>query len=213
MFFEPGEFYHVYNRGNNKQVIFFNQQNYFFFLKKLRDQLAPISDIIAYCLMPNHFHLLLRPNEKGLVQRMTFREKSMQELAYRIGILLSSYSQAINKQNKTVGSLFQQKTKAKMLSEVNNGSRLSYFEQCFHYIHQNPVVASLVENVSDWPYSSYLDYAGSRSGILCKKEVFTSLTGMFPRDIMEKTMEELDKKILDKIFDQQGSGRCKRPDP
>jgi putative transposase len=200
MHFEPGEFYHVYNRGNNRQPIFFNERNYLFFLKKVREQLLPFSDIIAYCLMPNHFHFLIRANENGLKERNSFGGKSMQELAYRIGILLSSYSQAINKQNKTTGSLFQQKTKAKILSEINSGSRLSYFEQCFHYIHQNPVIARLVKKIADWPYSSYLDYAGLRNGALCKKEIFSSLTGLTSGDIIEKTMMELDEKILNKIF-------------
>jgi len=124
----------------------------------------------------------------------------MQELAYRIGILLSSYSQAINKQNKTTGSLFQQKTKAKILSETDNGSMLSYFEQCFHYLHQNPMVARIVRNLSDWPYSSYLDYSGLRNGTLCAKEIFYAFTGLKSEDIINKTMEKIDEKILDKLF-------------
>src|SRR5258705_5425334 len=167
MYFESGEFYHVYNRGNNKQIIFFNERNYLYFLEKVRDQLLPFSDIIAYCLMPNHFHFLLRANDNGLKERNSFGGKPMQELAYRIGILLSSYSQAINKQNKTTGSLFQQKTKAKILSETNNGVRTSYFEQCFHYIHQNPSVARMVKDVAGWSYSSYQDYIGLIEGTLC----------------------------------------------
>ena len=124
----------------------------------------------------------------------------MQELAYRIGIMLSSYSQAINKQNKTTGSLFQQKTKAKILSETYSGSRLRYFEQCFHYIHQNPMVARIVKNLSDWPYSSYPDYTGLRNGTLCAKEIFYALTGLNSEDIKNKTMEKIDEKIFDKLF-------------
>ena len=124
----------------------------------------------------------------------------MQQLAYRIGILLSSYSQAINKQNGTTGSLFQQKTKAKVLSEENNGSRISYFEQCFHYIHQNPAVAGIVKEVSEWPYSSYPDYTGLRSGTLCNQNIFYALTGLNAADIKQKTMDKIDEKILDKLF-------------
>jgi len=200
MHFEPREFYHVYNRGNNRQPIFFNERNYLFFLKKVKKQLLPFSEIIAYCLMPNHFHFLLRPNDNGLKERNTFGGKPMQELAYRIGILLSSYSQAINKQNKTTGSLFQQKTKAKILYEVNNGGRISYFEQCFHYIHQNPLVARMVKNLPDWPYSSYPDYTGLRNGTLCAKEIFYALTGLNSENIKNRTMEKIDEKILDKLF-------------
>jgi putative transposase len=61
----------------------------------------------------------------------------MQELSYRIGILLSSYSQAINKQNQTTGSLFQQKTKAKDLFQYNEPGKHNYIVNCMHYIHQN----------------------------------------------------------------------------
>ena len=111
------EFYHVYNRGNNKQRVFFSDANYLFFLKKIRDQLSPVCNIISYCLMPNHFHFIIMATEKSITERSTFGGKPMQEFPYRIGILLSSYSQAINKQNKTTGSLFQQKTKAKILVE------------------------------------------------------------------------------------------------
>ena len=111
------EFYHVYNRGNNKQRIFFTDANYLFFLKKIREQLLLVSKIISYCLMPNHFHLIIMATEKSITERPSFGGKPMQEFPYRIGILLSSYSQAINKQNKTTGSIFQQKTKAKILVE------------------------------------------------------------------------------------------------
>lgn len=200
MHFVPNEYYHVYNRGNNKQLIFFTETNYLFFLKKVRAQLLPCSDIVAYCLMPNHFHFLLRANENGLKERESFGGKPMQELAYRIGILLSSYSQAINKQNNTIGSLFQQKTKAKFLSEENNGSRISYFEKCFHYIHRNPLSINKVTRLEDWPYSSYLDYAELRNGVLCNKEIFFSLTGMTVKDIIERTNMEIEEKIIEQLF-------------
>jgi len=200
MFFEAGEFYHLYNKGNNKRIIFFNEENYLFFLMKVKTQLCPVSDIIAYCLMPNHFHFLLQPTLNGLTSRRTFRGKSMQELAYRVGIMFSSYSQATNKQNNTIGSLFQQKTKSKILRETDNSSQLSYFEQCFHYIHQNPLAAGLVNDLAAWPYSSYPDYVGIRNGTLCKKEIFYSLTGMSQDDIIKKTIGRFDEQILDKIF-------------
>ncbi|MBS1510889.1 MAG: transposase [Bacteroidetes bacterium] len=80
-----GEIYHIYNRGNNKQLIFFNENNYLFFIKKIRVQLYDCADIICYCLMPNHFHLLIRANEKSIVTRKTFGGKPMQEFAYRVG--------------------------------------------------------------------------------------------------------------------------------
>lgn len=150
--------------------------------------------------MPNHFHLLIRPTESGLTERISFGGKPMQELSYRLGMLLSSYAQAINKQNQTTGSLFQQKTKAKILSETDNGTRVSYFEQCFHYIHYNPVAAGIVQNPEEWPYSSYPDYAGLRNGTLCSKEIFYSNTGLNAADMRLKIAGEISEKILEKIF-------------
>jgi putative transposase len=200
MHFEPGEFYHIYNRGNNKQVIFFCEQNYSFFLRKVRDQLVPVCDIVAYCLMPNHFHFLIKANSNGLKERNSFGGNPMQELAYRIGILLSSYSQAVNKQRNTSGSLFQQRTNARILNEMKGGSQVSYFEQCFHYIHQNPLVGGLVKDISAWPYSSYLDYIGVRNEPLCKKDVFFSTMRISAEEIMKRTLERVEDKILDKIF-------------
>ena len=60
---EPGNFYHIYNRGNNKENIFFEEKNYYYFLKKFDEYLSAFSDVYAYCLMPNHFHFLIKIKE------------------------------------------------------------------------------------------------------------------------------------------------------
>ena len=59
MIFEPNHIYHIYNQGNNRQRIFFNRENYLFFLKKIREHILPFAEILAWCLMPNHFHLII----------------------------------------------------------------------------------------------------------------------------------------------------------
>ncbi len=174
----PNEVYHIYNRGNNKQSIFFNDENYLFFLRKIHNQLKPFCDILCWCLMPNHFHLIVNTTDQSCKPRPAFGNSSIQELSYRIGILLSSYSQAINKQNGRTGSLFQQKTKSKNLStkkEQNNKG--NYLVNAMHYCHQNPWKAGLVKSIEDWPYSSFLDYCGIRNGKLCNKSLLMELTG------------------------------------
>ena len=55
-----GEYYHLYNRGNNRERIFFERENYLFFLRRLRKYVVSALDIVAYCLMPTHYHLLVR---------------------------------------------------------------------------------------------------------------------------------------------------------
>ena len=168
----PDSVYHIYNRGNNKQPIFFSPENYLFFLRKINTQLKPICDILCWCLMPDDFHLIINTNEHSCRERPTFGGKPMQELAYRTGVLLSSYSQAINKQNRTTGSLFQQKTKSILLSGTNG-----HLIECMHYIHQNPYRSGLVNTSEDWQFSSFLDYAGLREGKLCNKLLLMNLTG------------------------------------
>ena len=138
--------------------------------------------------------------EKSIVERSSFGGKPMQELPYRIGILLSSYSQAINKQNKTTGSLFQQKTKAKVLAERIGEHLENYLVNCFHYLHRNPRNSDLVKEINHWPYSSYLDYAGLRNGTLCDIELFFSLTGLTTNDVISGAQVDLDGDCIKKFY-------------
>ncbi len=89
-----GYYYHVYNRGCNRQPIFANAGNYLFLLRRAKSFLVdyPLS-VIAYCLMPNHYHFLLRPEEDGALSRFIQR-------------LFNSYTQAFNKQQGRSGTLF-----------------------------------------------------------------------------------------------------------
>ena len=114
MHFEPNNIYHIYNRGNDKQTIFFNRNNYLFFLGKVRKEWLVYTDVLAYCLMPNHFHFLVVTNEEAcrpIIIRG--KETHMQQFSKCIGKTLSSYTQAINIQQNRTGNLFQKKTKAK----------------------------------------------------------------------------------------------------
>lgn len=124
MKFQAGQVYHVFNQGNNHAQIFFEEENYLFFLRKIRKYILPCADILCYCLMPNHFHFLIMPNihasEPGTAlkpgskyssssNKSIYQEKQSQYL----GILLSSYTKAINRRYQRSGSLFREKTKVK----------------------------------------------------------------------------------------------------
>lgn len=166
----------------------------------MRTQLLPCAEIICYCLMPNHFHIIIQANEKSVKERVSFGGKPMQEFAYRIGIMLSSYTQAINKQQQTTGSLFQQKTKAKILSEEVAGRKENYLENCFFYVHNNPFEGKLVKNLIDWPYSSFPDYIELRKGSLCNKETFLQLTGLSAVDIKNRLALEYTTAGTEKFY-------------
>jgi hypothetical protein len=118
-------------------------------------------------------------------------------LVQKLAIMLSSYAKAINKQENRSGSLFKPKTKAKSLSE---GDR-NYAETCFHYIHQNPPKAKLVENIEDWKFSSYRDYAGLRNGTLPKKELGIDTFNISnEQQFRKRSQQMLDIEKVEKIF-------------
>lgn len=155
MKFDIGNLYHVYNRGINRQKVFYRQSNYEFFLSKLTE-LQAYCDILAWCLMRNHFHLLIYLNEYLLEP---IGDSKIENLPRKIGTILSSYAQAINRQETRTGSLFQAKTKAKELK----GKWANYCSfVCFNYIHQNPVKSGLAFRLEDWEYSSFKDYLEGR---------------------------------------------------
>lgn len=140
----PEGIFHIYSRGNNKQRIFFSQANYDFFIGKLRKHLSDKVDILAYCLMPNHFHLLVH----------TAAEFNQDQFTKAYRIILSSYTRAINVQEGRSGSLFQQSSKSRKIESTVDG------RVCLNYIHFNPVKSGLVESMIKWKHSSFNDYLG-----------------------------------------------------
>jgi len=184
MQFYQDKTYHVYNQGNNKQQIFFTNENYLYFLKTYRTLVALHADTIAYCLMPNHFHFLVGTNEQS-VKQIKVGSLTLSALSNGIRMLLSSYATAINKQQHKTGSLFSQKTKAKPLEQ---GSE-NYTRTAFHYIHQNPLEAGLVSSLNDWEYSSFKDYTGLRKGTLCNQKLARQLIDVKWSDLANETYE------------------------
>ena len=193
-FFE-NHLYHIYNRGNNKQQIFFKKENYIYFLHKVRRFVLPNCEILAYCLMSNHFHFLIY-SDKRTVESKIISGNKRNVLSEGIRNLLQTYTKAINKQNSTTGSLFQQNTKSKCLSD---GS-ISYATTCFNYIHQNPYNAGLTKTLEDWNYSSFKDYAGLRNGTLCNKQLALELLDLNLSTFYNDSYKIIDETKLKKIL-------------
>jgi len=199
MLFQPNAIYYVYNQGNNRQPVFFKEENYLFFLRKMRQFILPHADFLAYCLMPNHFHWLIVTKETAC-EYLDFstadkpsNAKPRQRLSHQINTLLRSYTRAINNQEQRSGSLFRLHTKAKdgwidefvEAAQRRNGAEDFHFGvdndyalRCFLYIHENPAKAGLVSNSTDWTYSSARDYAGLRNGTLCNQLLAKELLGL-----------------------------------
>ena len=137
MQYRDGCYYHVYNRGSRKGKVFLSKENYDYFLRLVKANSDKYStSIIAYCLMPNHYHLLLFQREGGSIS------KTLQTT-------LNSYVQAVNKRYRFSGSLFQGKVKS-ILVETDK-----YLVHLVRYIHLNPVKAKLVLLPIQWEHSDY----------------------------------------------------------
>lgn len=200
--FAPGEYYHVYNRGNAKLDVYKDNQDFAFFLFRLKEQvLAQVRpmgryqrrllpqgsfSVIAFCLMPNHFHLLIRQNFATPISQLLLS-------------VCSGYSKYFNKKYDQVGHVFQDQFKA---IRVENEGYLVWLSA---YIHANPVVAKLSIRGEDYAWSSYQDYLGLRNGQLCDKSVvldkFASI-GQY-QDFVEESIgitqsrKELEEYLLD----------------
>lgn len=195
MEFHPQQLYHIYNRGNNHQPVFFTGANYLFFLQKIRIFILPHCEILSFCLMPNHFHLLVHTDERvAETKRIGATERNT--LSEGIRNMLQTYTKAINKQNHTTGSLFQQNTKAKCLDD---GS-INYGLTCFHYIHQNPMKAKLVVKMEDWDYSSFKDFTGLRNGTLCNRELAFTLLGLEKKTIYPDSYKIINDDAVNFMF-------------
>lgn len=190
---EAGHIYHIYNRGNNRQRIFFKPDNYIFFIKKMRLLLHPHCHFLAYCLMPNHFHFLIYATEQTIAPFQRSKSQKaikMSVFAHGMKQLLSGYAKAINKQEGRTGSLFRQNTKCIQTSGDNFEE--GYSLQCFYYIHLNPVKARLVAEASMWAYSSSPDYRGLRQGTLCDQKMAIQLLGLSPSRLKKRALGQID---------------------
>lgn len=171
--FANNEIYHIVNRGVEKRQIFMNKRDYERFIEtmdyyriknpptrfsfKNRPLLLqkttknlPLVEILCFCLMPNHFHILLRQIEEGGIT--TFVSK-----------LINSYTKYFNIKHKRVGPLLQGAFKA---VRIENDEQLIHVSR---YIHLNPLIDYLVKDLKTYPYSSYLEFLDKRNGF-CRKE-------------------------------------------
>jgi len=144
---EPGRFYHIFNRGINSRLIFLNDENYRFFLRKVTLYVIPYFDIYAYCLMPNHFHFLLKV-KAGTNVISSFKKDGLHSeecfFSKQIARLISSYTQSFNKVYQRSGPLFESPFKRILVDSED------YLRNLIIYIHQNP------ENFQNYKFSSYL---------------------------------------------------------
>lgn len=188
--------YHVYNRGVDKRTIFLNDQDHEIFLYYLFVYVSPIKIVLrkyphlpirleiknlstelkiyGYCLMPNHFHLLLY-------------QKSIDAIPRLLKQVSNAYTRYFNNKYERVGSLFQGRYKA---ASINNDELLAHI---IRYIHLNPIAAKMVSKPDYYPWSSYHQYTGDSKHKFCSTKEMLSLFAS-KEDFCNFTFDQTDYK-------------------
>ena len=158
--FLPDHYYHIYNRGAHKADIFRDDYDFTFLLKLLKKKAKEFDiSVIAYCLMSNHYHFLLRQNGTATISQF-------------MQAVFNIYSKAFNSKYQLSGTLFEGPFRAIMVKDKQ------YLTHLCRYIHLNPIEADMVVVPEQWHYSNYLEFIGKRNGKLIDTEFVQEHFGM-----------------------------------
>lgn len=182
--FHEGLLFHVYNKVITEADLFRDNDDYWNFMERYTKYFSPYFKTYAYCLIPNHFHLLVKVRLEEKIKLSVAKENTNASRNYLDGskdlnsFLENQFSRCFsgitimyNNKYKRKGPLFKQGVKRVALNSYRT------FDQQMHYIHQNPVHHYLVKNIEDWPYSSYQTYISNHKTQLPRKEVFKKFGG------------------------------------
>ena len=157
---QPDNYYHIYNRGNNGGAIFFQEEKYSYFLKLVKRYLLPISAIYAYCLLKNHFHIVLKIHHNCETPSQHFSN------------LFNAYTKAINKKYGRTGSLFEKPFKRIKITDEN------YLKTLILYIHLNPEHHQISNDFRNYKHSSYSLIIDQKKTNIKKDEVLLLFDGV-----------------------------------
>ena len=174
---EAGQYYHIFNKGNSKENIFLNDENYKFFLRLYIKYLQEFFEIIAYCLLPNHFHFHVKVKELDDLQSFEYfvslnssnieeqSDKINHLIGERLRLFFMSYAKAFNKRENRQGSLFKKIYRRKRIDNHE------YLLKLIVYIHLNPIHHGFTNSFEDYIYSSYKGFVTEKSTYLNRSEV------------------------------------------
>lgn len=215
---EYGKFYHIYNRGNNYENIFLNNDDYLHFLSNYEIYISPIADTYAWCLMKNHFHILLRIKDEREIGFLNSEYANSEEIylkwktffpenpdpkytkkpipALQFKHFFISYSRWFNKRHHRSGSLFEKNFERKLVENHRHYTNLIV------YIHNNPVKHGFVKHTLEYPWTSYLTITSEKPTKLKRDKVigyFDNLQNF--KYLHTKSFDENDEKIRDYIIE------------
>lgn len=145
-----GCYFHIYNRGVNGENIFKEKKNYYHFLEKYKCYCGEILETLAYCLLRNHFHLLIRIKENVEVARRDGKEGLFRlNASKQLGHFFNSYAQAFNRTYNRTGPLFESPFERRLVDDE------SYIVSMIYYCHRNALHHGFVNDLRQWEFSSY----------------------------------------------------------
>jgi len=181
--FIENQFYHVYNRANGDDKLFYTDANYLYFLEKLNSYISAFVEIYTYCLIPNHFHLLVKVKDTmttpvrfnqlilsgGEGSNKPDRFNSLITQAF--SNLFNCYAKSINRQENRSGSLFERPFKRKLIDTEE------YLRMIIIYIHLNPVHHQITQSFENYRWSSYQTLLGDQPTKLPRKTIYDIFEG------------------------------------
>jgi REP element-mobilizing transposase RayT len=161
---QPEKPYHIYNHANGAENLFKEAENNRFFLRQWEKHIQPIANALACCLMPNHFHFLIKIRGEPALETTFGKFETFQKLEYHLSKqfsnFFSSYTQAFNKKYHRKGSLFSPNFKRKEITSQ------AYISRLIAYIHLNPVHHGFTGNLGQWPFFSYSAFLEQKKTLL-----------------------------------------------
>lgn len=194
---EQNQFYHIYNRGNNREAIFPENKNYIFFLSQFIKYLGDYLNIYAFCLLKNHFHFLIRVRNFEFLPENLKSIRSGPKMILNPETIISeqfrrfflSYSKSVIKQEGRTGSLFQKNFQRKLVDSK------SYLLDVVKYIHRNPENHRIIKDYKKYPYSSYQPIATGMSNTFIKTNEVIKWFGGMEKFIKQHDEPNADKEI------------------
>lgn len=186
---QPDTYYHIYQRGNNSQAIFFEAENYRYFLTLYIKYIVPVAATLAYCLLPKHVHFFIR------TQTCDFFEKSHVHgsPSEQFRRLFIAYTKAMNKRYQRTGTLFENRFGRKIVDSDR------YFTTLIRYIHHNPQTHGIVSDFRDWAYTSYDAILTEKPSRVARADVLDWFGS--PADFVEAHETAVDEAKIQKFID------------
>ena len=189
-----GQYFHIYNRGVNSETLFKEERNYYYFLKQYKFYCADVLETLAYCLLKNHFHLLVYVKENVEAPRRDGQGMFKMNASKQLGHFFNSYAQSINKAHKRTGPLFESPFERKLVDDE------SYLMSMIYYCHRNAQHHGFVNDFREWEFSSYNEIIKNDNSLVAAEKViqrFGSISAFEDAHKIYSENKELDKYLIE----------------